>query len=169
MKTITKYIDEVSGREFTDKKQALKSEAKHKTIKSMFSWVKDAKEHTEKKEEKKDSCKFANGGWCVQRDKVFYHRLICTIIEAINLHEPWIAEQYEQRGGTGLKPENAMGCTLLGRYLSDGGSEIYSWFSLQARICPKCYREYGQAFYALHCGCDGTSDGRPIETRSIEE
>ena len=49
MKEIIKYVDEVSGREFNDKKEALKSESKHKSIKSMFSWVKDAKKLTEKK------------------------------------------------------------------------------------------------------------------------
>lgn len=169
MKTEAVYIDEISKKRFSSEAKALKSEYSSKAIKEMFSWIVDAEKATRLPSEKGDSCKFANGGWSVQRDAIFRQKLILCILQAVKKHEPWIAKQFEKDGG--LKPEYISGFSGLSRYLGDGESFLCYWDSLLACICKKCYRQYGQPYYAINCHCDGTSGSRKeiIPTRYIKE
>lgn len=153
MKSITMYKDEVSGNVFKTKKEAIASEKKHKGIKDIFKWVPDTAKLTTKKGE--SSCDFANGYWCVQWNKAMYDRLIGSIIKAMPLYEPLILKDYTK--GKKLLPQDVSGGSWLGRYLSDVGSPLYDWWTRQYCICTKCYREYGQPYYAINCHCDGTS------------
>ena len=146
MRKINKYVDTISGREFETEELALKSEAKNNGIKKLFSFWKEPKDD--------GTCKFANGGWCYQRTKEDFEKFQDALIEAINKYEPWIAKQYEKHGG--LKREYMGSGYIIGRYLDDGNSELYHQYGILSDICPKCFRQYGQPFYAINCLCDGT-------------
>lgn len=166
MKSVTQYKDEVTGALFNTAKAAIASEKKHMSLRKMFSWAKSGEKATTKKNEH-DTCSFANGGWCVQRDKAFVDRLTNTIIEAVFLFEPWVWKEYEKHGG--LKPEFVHGTALLGRYLES--SPISKYLSLHLCVCKKCFREYGQPYYAIQCKCNGTSGETgqyKIETRVLK-
>ncbi|MBU2052549.1 hypothetical protein KKH13_05070 [Patescibacteria group bacterium] len=141
MKIIEKYVDEISGKEFSRESDAIKSEKKNGGIKKLFSfWKYPPKDGT---------CKFANGGWCYQRTDVEFIRLVDSLIKAVKDYEPWIAKQYEKNGG--LQREHIGSGYMIGRYLDDGHSELYSWYGLISNICPKCFREWGQPYYANNC------------------
>ena len=144
MKTAIRYVDEVSGKEFKSLQEAQKSESRHSAIKNIFSFWKFVP--------KDKDCSFGNGNWCHQRTETEYFRLIDGIIEAVNKHEKWIAKDYAKHGG--LKREYVMGGTFLGRYLNDSHSPIDRWFAIQMCICPKCYREWGQPYFAINCKHD---------------
>ena len=141
MRVIEKYVDELSGREFSERKDAIKSEKKNGGIKKLFSFWKLRK--------KWKTCEFENGGWCYQRSDIDYLCLVDSLIKAVNDYEPWIAKQYEEHGG--LKREYIGSGCMLGRYLGDGNSELYPWYILLSNICPKCFREWGQPYYAKNC------------------
>jgi len=144
VKETTKYVDEVSGKEFNDMQEAIKSENKNKAIEIAFKFYGKHDNDTE----------FTNGGYCYKRDEAFYNKLIDTLMDTVKEHEPWIAKQYDEHGG--LKPEYVKGQTMLGRYLSDNNSSLYSWWCIQSDICTKCYRQYGQTYYAINCKCDNS-------------
>jgi len=162
MKRIDTFVNELTGEEFTNKDKCIKAEKKSKAIKKMFSFWKFAPKY--------DTCDFANGNYCYQRTKEEFDKLIDTIIQAVKKFEPWIYSGYKKHGG--LKREFVIGHTFLGRYLEDGDSKLYEYWSLQGNICPKCYREYGQMYYALHCHCNGNSESygqsKEIPTKKIE-
>lgn len=141
MKTISKYVDEISGKEFPTETDALKSEKKNGGIKRIFSFWKP--------HPKEEGCDFTNGGWCYQRKESEFQNLVSAIILAVERYEPYIKKSYEKHGG--LKREYVKGGTILGRYLSDGESEIYSWFLIMSEICPECFRQWGQPHYAINC------------------
>lgn len=141
MKVISKYIDEISDREFAKKIDAIKSEKKNGAIKKIFSFWKEPKDD--------GTCNFANGEYCYQRTREQFEKLRDTLIDAINLYEPWIAKQYEKHGG--LKREHMGSGYLIGRYLDDSGSELYRQYGVLSNICPKCYREWGQQYFANNC------------------
>jgi len=141
MKKINKYVDELSGREYSSKADVIKSENKNKGIKQLFAFWKYPKDD--------GTCRFANGEWCYQRTEGEYHRFQEALIEAINTYEPWIAEQYKKHGG--LKKEYVKGGTMIGRYLDDGDSELYHQYGTLSNICPVCFREWGQPYYANNC------------------
>ncbi len=144
MKVVNKYVDEISRREFAKREDAIKSEKKNGGIKRLFAfWQYPPKDK---------HCKFANGGWCYQRTDVDVLRFTDALVTAIKDYEPWIAEQYETNGG--LQRKHVGTGYIIGRYLSDGNSELYSQYCTLACICPKCYREWGQQYYATHCTCD---------------
>ncbi len=144
MKTIKKYIDEISGREFAKVEDAIKSEKKNGGIKKLFAfWRYPPKD--------KD-CFFANGKWCYQRTDHEYLKFVDALIKAIKDYEPWIAGQYECDGG--LQRVHMGGGYIIGRYLSDGDSELYHHYGIVSNICPKCYREWGQPYHANNCSCD---------------
>jgi hypothetical protein len=144
MKEQTIYIDELSGRRFDKQEDAIKSEKKNGGIKKMFSFW--------KYRPKTKGCDFENGGWCYQRSEGQYLMFMDTLIKAVNEYEPWIAKQYKEHGG--LKREHMNGGYMIGRYLSDGGSELCDQLSVLSRICPKCFREWGQPYYAINCTHD---------------
>lgn len=141
MKTIEKYIDEISGREFEDIKDAIKSEKKNGGIKKMFSFWKYPP--------KDKGCEFENGGWCYQRSEGEYKLFVETLIKAICIYEPWIASRYKPHGG--LRAEHMGAGFMIGRYLSDGDCELYGQYNTLSKICPVCFREWGQPYYAINC------------------
>jgi hypothetical protein len=166
MKKIAQFVDEASGLIFKTAKAALKSENKHRSIKKIFSWIGNREKRTRRKGE--DDCKFANGGWSIQWSEADYERLINCIWQAVHDHERWIYNQYKG----GLTLGQIRGQSALGHYLSDNDSSIYHWYTLQMEICPKCFRQYGQPYYAINCHCDGTSGGsgraHTIPTRELD-
>ena len=141
MKIISKYIDEISGREFKTQAEAIKSEKKNGGVKKLFAFWKYPKDD--------GTCRFANGEWCYQRTKGEYHLLQENLIKAINDYEPWIAKQYKEYGG--LKKEYIKGGHMIGRYLDDGNSELYEQYRVLSNICPVCFREWGQPYFANNC------------------
>lgn len=154
MKAVTKYKNEITGAEFNDKEKCRKSEAESLSIKKIFSFWKENKNP-------KDSCEFSNGGWCFQRSSADLDALTHAIIKAVALHEPSIAEDYQKKDG-GIKPVHVNAQFWLGRILSESNSEIYHFLCIHGSICSRCYREYGQQYYAINCKCDGK-----IETRKM--
>ncbi|MCK5016323.1 MAG: hypothetical protein KAS32_04550 [Candidatus Peribacteraceae bacterium] len=150
MKTIEKYVDEISGREFKTVEEAIKSEKKNGGIKKLFSfWVPAPKD---------EHCSFANGGWCYQRADHEVLKLTDALLKAIKDYEPWIAGQYESDGG--IQRDHLGPGYIIGRYLQDGGSELYSKYCILSEICPKCFRQWGQLYHASHCTCD--SEPKPL-------
>ena len=152
MEKITKYKNEVSGAEFTSAEECRKSEAKSLSIEKIFSFWKDGEKATKKKSE--GTCEFSNGGWAVQRSKEDLEALTKAIIKAVTLHEPGIIQSYYQKEGLLSNMVNAQ--YLLGRILSDGNSPIWHWLCVHGDICPTCFREYGQMYYAINCKHDNT-------------
>ena len=144
MKTLEIYVDEISNRRFDKIEDAIASEKKNGGIKRMFSFWKYAP--------KDKSCDFANGRWCYQRSEGEYLLFKDNLIDAIKQYEPWIAKQYKEVGG--LSREHLGSGYIIGRYLSDGDSELYNQYLTLSNICPKCFREWGQPYYANHCNHD---------------
>jgi hypothetical protein len=143
MKTIEKYKDEISGRIFDTPEKALESEKKNGGIAKLFAFWEELP--------KDDLCRFANGGWCYQRSEADYNRLVDALTKAIIDYEPWIAEQYESEGGFN-KSFIGPGW-IIGRYLCDSKSELYNQYCDMSNICPKCFRQWGQQYYANKCTC----------------
>ena len=82
-----------------------------------------------------DSCRFVNGGWNVQRDQDWLERYTDRIVECI--------------GDLGHKIKSY----AWFRTLDDGGHVFYGRACRILNICPKCYREWGQQYYANNCNC----------------
>lgn len=143
MKTINKYVDEISGREFATAEEAIKSEKKNGGIKKLFSFWRELPED--------EHCKFANGGWCYQRSEEDVTRFKAALLKAIKGYEPWITSQYESDGG--LRMDHLGGGYIIGRYLQDGHSELYGKYCILSDICPKCFRQWGQPYHANNCTC----------------
>jgi hypothetical protein len=141
MKTIKKFINEISGEEFSEKENAIKAEKKSKNIKNLFSFWHSSKDD--------NYCSFANGKWCYQRTKSEYNQLIETLVKALKKYEPWITKQYKEEGG--LQSKHIGRGYMIGRYLCDGNSELYHWYCLISNICPKCFREWGQLYFSNTC------------------
>ena len=144
MKVINKYMDEISKREFKTEKEAIASEIKNGGIEKLFSFW--------KKQPKDEGCSFANGSWAYQRKESDYVLLRESLLKAIKEYEPWITKQYDEHGG--LRMEHISGGSFIGRYLSDGNSELYEWYCLLSNICSKCFRQHGQQYYANNCTHD---------------
>jgi len=120
---------EMCGRLFDDDKKYEQHLEKHRAIEiinGMFPEVEDV------------NCEFANGGWNVQRNKSWlarYKRVVAGIIEEVGDADgiPFTYGWY--------------------RCLDDGGSMFYAAACRVMNICPDCFREWGQAFYANKCEC----------------
>ena len=82
---------------------------------------------------KDESCKFVNGGWNVQRSKNWLDSYKQQIAHIINIKEP---------------PPYSYGWY---RTLDDSGSKFYGLALRVMNICPECFREWGQPFYANNC------------------
>lgn len=137
---INKFKDTISGLCFDTEIEAIESEKKHKDIQDTFAFYDKTKT---------DSCAFVNGEHSIKRNEEFYSKLIDGIINMVNKYESWILKSYKN----GLTKENVRGYTILGRFLGDGDSSLYEWWSIQANICPRCFREWGQLYHANHCPC----------------
>ena len=83
--------------------------------------------------EKDEHCNFANGGYSIQRSEKWlnqYKKVLKKIIK-ITKYKPFSYGWF--------------------RTLDDGDSMFYSAALRVTNICPKCYREYGQPYYAINC------------------
>lgn len=134
MKTINKFVDEISGREFETVEEAIKSEKKNGGIQKLFSFWKEHK--VEWRE-------------TFQRTDVEYLRLKDALVKAITEYEPWIAKHYEKNGG--LRREHIGGGYIIGRFLDDGDSELYKWYCIMSNVCPTCFLEHEQQYNTNHC------------------
>ena len=80
-----------------------------------------------------DECRFANGGWTVQRDKDWLDRYRDRIVEVV--------------GDIGYPPESYGWF----RCLDDGGNPFYALACRMLHVCRQCYREWGQPYHANKC------------------
>ena len=80
-------------------------------------------------------CKFGNGEFSVQRDKKWldsYKTLIGKVAKSLEIkYKPWSYAWF--------------------RCLDDGGSFLYSYAVRVLNVCPVCYKEWGQGYYANKC------------------
>jgi len=149
MKSVVQFKDEITGCLYATKEEAVKAESKSRDIKDAFSFYIDAKEHP----------KDGNDDVGVQRTEEFYARLVSTLIRMVEKYEPWILPSYDKVGG--LTPKYVGGHSFLGRFLDDSNSPLYYWWGKQGNICPNCFREYGQMYYALNCKCEKEPNAKP--------
>lgn len=84
-------------------------------------------------------CEFANGHGWILRGKDWLDSYQQDFVHLMRQNHPKIS------------PHDAM----LGRLLDDSKFKEYGLWSRIRSICPKCYREWGQPYYALHCTCKG--------------
>ena len=82
---------------------------------------------------KDNLCKFANGGWSVQRSKEWLDKYKAEIIKLIPTCDDTLFSY------------------SWWRYLSDSHNPYYTIAWRILKVCPKCYREWGQPFYAINC------------------
>ncbi len=132
-----KKLDEISGREFAKIEDAIASEKKHGGIKNLFGFWKKVD---------------VTGSGCYQRTEGEYLIFVEAFVKAINQYEPWIASQYES--ASGFKKEHVGSGYMIGRYLSDGNSELYHHYHIISNICSKCFRQWDQPYHAAHCSCN---------------
>ena len=94
-------------------------------------------EEIEKKfpKETNDPSRFAYGEVFVQRDKKWldsYKALIEKIAKSLKIkYNPWSYAWF--------------------RCLDDGGSFLYPYAVRVLNVCPVCYKEWGQGYYAKEC------------------
>ena len=82
---------------------------------------------------KDKGCCFANGDWNVQRTEEWLHNYKQAIIEAVDIKDfpPFSYGWY--------------------RCLDDGGSMYYGPACRMMNVCPICFLEWGQPYYANNC------------------
>ncbi len=82
---------------------------------------------------KDDNCRFANGGWSVQRSEKWLKKYKADILKIVG----------------------DMETTPFGygwfRYLDNGGDMFYGIACRILNVCPTCFREWGQGYYANNC------------------
>lgn len=138
MKTVERFVDEISQREFKTVEEAIASEKRHGGIKKLFGFWKEHKLSL-------------NNDECVSRTQIDYLRLQEALVKGVREYEPWIAKQYEKHNEGGITAGHMVGGYIIGRYLSDGNSDLYHWYGILSCICQKCYREFNQPYCANHC------------------
>ena len=136
VEAIKQYKDGVSGKIFDNECDAIKSELKSVDIKTTFESFYDAPQF--------NGTEFVNGDFCIQRNKTFYNRLLDGILVMAHKYHPSINSTHSTRN-------HIKGQTYLGRVLSDSKCQLSTWNDIQMCICPVCYREYGQPYYAINC------------------
>lgn len=139
---VESYKDCVSGKIFDNKYDAIESELKSADIEHTFESFYGTMYFND--------TNFVNGNYCIQRNELFYIHLLKTIVSMVHKHEPHIIEWYSNKGAL-FTIESVSGQTYVGRLLSEKRSQVSKWYSVQMCICPTCYREYGQPYYALNC------------------
>jgi len=88
---------------------------------------------------------FVNGGFFVQRSK-----------EWLNEYKQWIEER--------IGPLSYTPWTYgWFRTLDDGGHALYGEACRALNVCPKCFKEWGQPYFANHCKCFVLDMERAIE------
>lgn len=144
-----KFVNQYTRQEFNSENACLKSERKSRGIAKLFAFWKKAKDDA--------NCDFGNGHYCYQRTEKEYKRLIDAFYLAMIKYEKWISSQFSDGQGI-LKKEYINGKSFIGRYLDDNNSELNDYWCILGNICPKCFREYGQMYFANHCHCDGNTE-----------
>jgi hypothetical protein len=84
--------------------------------------------------EKDPDLKFANGDWSIQRDVnwlVDYKKEIASIVGDSISYEPFSYAWF--------------------RTLDDGDSPYYAIACRALNVCPQCYQEWGQPYFANNC------------------
>ena len=142
VEAIKQYKYSVSGKIFDNEYDAIKSEIKSADIEHTFESFYGTMYFND--------TNFVNGCYCIQRNELFYIHLLKTIVSMVHKHEPHIVEWYSNKDAQ-FTIESVLGQTYVGRLLSESGSQLNKWFNVQMCICPVCYREYGQPYYALNC------------------
>lgn len=150
MEIVEKYKCEITGDLFDSEEQATASETKHQEVIDTFAFYKMPKDDVEG---------FPNGHVAIQRDEEFYLNLLDGIIKMVNKYEESLLRHYHGD----LKREHIKGHSQIGRFLDDGDSPLYKWWGIQANICQKCFREYGQMFFANTCSCSHRTPTIQIE------
>jgi hypothetical protein len=137
VKTVERFVDEISGKDFKTQKEAISSEIRHGGIKKLFDFWKPAGDFK------------CDNDRCFQRSDVDYLRLQDALVKAVVHYEPWIDKHYKKEGGMSRK--YMQGGFIIGRFLSDGNSDLYKWYCVLSNICTKCFREFNQPYGANHC------------------
>ena len=140
MFTKTKYVCEVSGKEFDDKDEAIAHELKMKDIKSTFAFLEPY--------EKLNYEQTQNG---IPFEIPVYERIQDGIILMVNKYETWVADSYKKHGG--LQRKHVHGGYIIARYLGDGNSPLYHYLHFLYCVCQKCNKLYDQPYNAIHCSC----------------
>lgn len=89
---------------------------------------------------KDEGCRFANGGWSVQRSQEWleqYKDRVESLVGKIQ-YEPWTYGWF--------------------RWLNDGDNPYYVAALRALQVCGTCYREWGQQYYTNHCDHSGQED-----------
>lgn len=144
MKTIERYVDEVSGREFKTPGEAEKSEVASLDIQETLEFVTISEVPNERRGD------FANGEFNVQRTKEYYLMFKRALGELMLKHEEEItsSENLGRHGG----PESwLVPGGIVGRFLDDRDSLLKTWYYTWSNICPTCYREWGQRYFTDRC------------------
>ena len=141
VEVIQNFKNSISGELFYNIEDATIAEIKSLDIKNSFVFY-DAVED--------EGLNFINGKFCVQRDEKLYKKLLKTLLNMVNKHEVQITDKYFIQKGS-MSIEDVKGHSILGRFLNDSNSELYHWWYIQLCICPTCFKEYGQSYYALNC------------------
>jgi len=89
---------------------------------------------------KDDGLRFVNGHGSVQRSRGYCEGYKLAVIDFVTKNQE--ATDYEPMSYGWF------------RWLSDGQSMFYSAALRILNICPKCYKEWGQQYYANKC-CEG--------------
>jgi len=98
---------------------------------------------------KDKDCDFANGAGWIQRDKAWYDQFCQDLENLIRQNHPKIFHEIK-----GITVNDGR----MGRVLSDADYDEYEFWGRLLAICDKCYREWGQPYYAIHCHHDGSTD-----------
>ncbi len=100
-------------------------------------------------------CDFANGGGWVQRTKEWYDPYMDDCMEVIAKNHPKIEKKFLN---------HTLNYGLM-RILDDSGYDEYSLLGRLSSVCPKCFREWGQPYYAINCTHDGGTKlwGKPVK------
>jgi hypothetical protein len=144
MKTKTKYVDEVTGREYDNKEECLKAEAESIDIRDAFAfWKKVDLDH----------------GKCIQRDKEFYDKILAAFDMIMHKYHPNIIKEYNKDKENGPWRPEAVRSYYVMRVMDDSGDYLYHYTARFLHICSKCFREWDQQYFANNCKHDGTSKG----------
>jgi len=92
---------------------------------------------------------FANGGGWIQRTKEWQDEYVEQLDNLIKANHPEIYHQF-----VGINSYDGR----MGRILSDSNFDECEQWNRLICICDKCYREWGQPYYAIHCHHDGRTE-----------
>lgn len=151
MKSKTVYIDEIGDGEYATEKAAIKAENRHRDIKDMFKFWKD--EHNSKKN---NNCSFSNGEYWIEHDKEFYDKVIDILDKAIRKYHKELVKEYNEDKKNGSWDKKHIRDGYVIRWMRDTDIGLYKYYCWVLNICPVCFKEWGQMFFANHCNHDGT-------------